>query len=557
MQTRAPNLLVFREDRRRVGGAALKRILTQEAAGLCGAPSIDKMVCALLRAGELECGAADAGDVLIEPYMQVTDRLAENLLAREIIFGSDSLCNILATAAVPDQVEIAPAEGFACYGVHPLAYAEVLARIPLLAPAALVIGIRSIGTTLSAVTAAALRRRGTKAERITVRPTGHPYNRKTRFSPVELASVQRHLRLSAVFLVVDEGPGLSGSSFLSVAEALVEAGAQPADIILVCGHEPDLDSLCADDGPQRARRFRWVAVSSQPRQPAGAEVSIGGGAWRRRLFRDGSSWPASWTTFERQKYLSPGDGGSRLFKFAGLGHYGGQVLEREEKVAFAGFGVEPHTETEGFASYPWMDEVERSDRTGGINRLRGRPMSAKDLSLEIIEHLARYCAFRADAFPEECRELSALEQMARHNIRQLGFVETPVRMKLERPVLADGRMQPHEWLLASGGRVLKTDSGSHGDDPFFPGVTDIAWDLAGTIVEWRMNAAESKALLECYRRASGDDAASRIPDFIRAYAVFRSAFCTMAASALRGSDEQARLERAAAEYWTMLRTQAR
>jgi thiamine kinase-like enzyme len=96
--------------------------------------------------------------------------------------------------------------------------------------------------------------------------------------------------------------------------------------------------------------------------------------------------------------------------------------------------------------------------------------------------------------------------------------------------------------------MLKADSGSHGDDHFFPGPTDAAWDLAGAIVEWRMNSAQSEYFLETYRRRSGDEAKLRINDFIIAYTVFRSAYCTMAANALEASFEAVRLQQAASEY---------
>jgi hypothetical protein len=127
-------------------------------------------------------------------------------------------------------------------------------------------------------------------------------------------------------------------------------------------------------------------------------------------------------------------------------------------------------------------------------------------------------------------------------------VELDIRLKLERPVIADGRMHPHEWLRTSDGQVLKADSGSHGDDHFYPGPTDIAWDLAGAIVEWRMRPAQTRFFLEAYRRSSGDNAVSRIDDFVTAYVTFRRAYCLMAANAVHGSEEQGRLERAAAGY---------
>jgi thiamine kinase-like enzyme len=112
-------------------------------------------------------------------------------------------------------------------------------------------------------------------------------------------------------------------------------------------------------------------------------------------------------------------------------------------------------------------------------------------------------------------------------------------------------MQPHEWLMTQEGRLLKTDSGSHGDDHFFPGPTDIAWDLAGAIVEWHMNEPQAREFIDRYRCASGDKPSARINGFIRAYALFRAAYCLMAANAMRGSDEEARLRGAAEEYKEM------
>jgi uncharacterized protein YutD len=113
-------------------------------------------------------------------------------------------------------------------------------------------------------------------------------------------------------------------------------------------------------------------------------------------------------------------------------------------------------------------------------------------------------------------------------------------------------MAPHEWLLTSAGQMLKTDSGSHGDDHFFPGVTDIAWDLAGAIVEWKMEQDQAKIFLEMYHQASGDNAVPRIAEFIKAYSVFRCAYCMMATNAMQGTEEQCRLERVAADYGAVL-----
>jgi len=553
------NLLVFRGGQRRVRGHEFKAALTEQLRLLCRGNSRERLIGALLRAGELECGLADADGEDAHPAELLTDRIADALMEAEPWSGCQSsdfqtsnsppanfqnisfqaLLEAAQGLAAIEQLSTATAEGFAYYALHPLAYADVLEQVCGPAAPLLVVGIRSIGTTLSAMMAAAARRQGRKIERLTVRPQGHPYNRSAEFSARQLAAIDQYASWGATFAVVDEGPGLSGSSFLAVAEALERAGAPREKIVLASSHSPNVDALCADDAARRWRRFRCVAVSGEVRRPSKAIDFIGGGKWRHRAFTSEPDWPATWTSFERLKYVSSDadkeDDEPRLYKFAGLGHYGDDVYERELKVADAGFGPMPRQESDGFVSYPCVD---------------GRPLAVGDLSSAILAQMAEYCAFRLRTFCVELGELNALQQMAEHNLHELGLDST-AELRLEHPVIADGRMQPHEWLLTQEGRLLKTDSGSHGDDHFFPGPTDIAWDLAGAIVEWHMNEQEARDFLDRYRCASGDEPSARINGFIRAYAVFRAAYCLMAANAMKGSDEEARLRDAAGEYKKM------
>jgi len=529
MSATALNLLVFRDGRRCVRSALLKETLVDCVVRLGDPVCSQGPLRPLLLAGELECGLSDSTASSCE---EVTDGLAESLVSgRPIDFIPPK--KALLKLAVPDQLQISVPEGFAYYALHPLAYADAGTKIQNLSATVAVIGIRSIGTTLSAVVAAALRSAGKSAMRITVRPHGHPYNRELQFSSEQAEFLRQALAGNADFLVVDEGPGLSGSSFLSVAEALELEGVSPHKMTLMCGHQPDFASFRATDGQRRASRFHWVPVDGTPRRPDSVHVFVGGGEWRRSLYPGQAAWPASWTSFERLKYLSSGhEGQPRLCKFLGLGHYGDEVFERERRVAEAGFGPSPQIEPHGFASYPWIN---------------GRPMGPTDLSKDVLRRLAEYCAFLSREFPANIRKLDALTHMANHNLAQLGL-NLQVDLHLERPVIADGRMQPHEWLLSPDRQILKVDSGSHGDDHFFPGPTDIAWDLAGAIVEWQMDSEQTEFFLKNYGQLSGDNLSSRISDFLIAYSAFRASYCLMAANALHGSDEQSRHERAAASY---------
>lgn len=530
MTVGALNLWVFREGHRCVSGLELMENLAADLDALPERPSEEAFLRTLLRAGELECGVADSA-ISPEPLERLTDAIAESF-----VDCANSTCpawrHVLANTVIPDTLRVSVPEGFAYYGLHPRAYADVLQHLPR-ATNVVVVGIRSIGTTLSAVVAAAVRKAGRTTVRFTVRPGGHPYNRKTNLRPQQQEIVRAGLAGGADFLVVDEGPGLSGSSFLSVGEALLAEGVPAGNVHMICGRQPDFAAFRTQDGPNRAARFRWTAVDSIPYEPQDGNIFAGAGEWRRLHFADGEAWPPSWTWFERSKYISAETANPQsLYKFLGLGHYGDEIFAREQEVADAGFAVQLRREQNGFASCDW---------------LRGRPMRPSDLNEASIRRLASYCAFRAGAFAPESCDLNSLQQMTYYNLQQLSVPACPA-LRLERPVIADGRMQPHEWILMPDGKMLKTDSGSHGDDHFFPGPTDIAWDLAGAIVEWQMDEADAEAFLDRYTRLSGDRAEDRIKDFTAAYSIFRTAYCLMAGNALFGTEEERRLKLAADRY---------
>src|SRR6478752_726919 len=293
------NLLVFRGDRRPANGKELKAALIAQLEQLRIPISPRALLDVLLLAGEFECGVADAYPETANSWERLTDQIADALLIGESA-GSinpdlqkpdfQSLLNSARALPAYEQLSISTPEGFAYYALHPLAYADVIEQIPA-CERLLVVGIRSIGTTLSAIAAASARARGIITERITVRPQGHPYNRTAAFTSEQMAAVSRAVSMGASFIVVDEGPGLSGSSFLAVAEALERAGASTEKIMLVSAHEPNINTLCAESASRRWQRFRCMPVASEVRRPAEAVDFVGGGNWRTKVFANESQWP--------------------------------------------------------------------------------------------------------------------------------------------------------------------------------------------------------------------------------------------------------------------------
>ena len=204
--------------------------------------------------------------------------------------------------------------------------------------------------------------------------------------------------------------------------------------------------------------------------------------------------------------------GEQLIKFSGLGHYGRAAHERARALAATGFGPSPRALRHGFLA---MDFV------------RGRPLSPAESNPRLLEAAADYVAAVAglDRSPEPV-PLASLLEMVRQNVAEaLGREWTeslprlPGRRGIEpgRAIAIDGRMLPHEWLV-SGGRYVKTDGVDHHDDHLFPGRQDVAWDVAGTIVEFELDEAAEREFVVGLRATARRPAASgRVPFYTVAY----------------------------------------
>jgi hypothetical protein len=125
------------------------------------------------------------------------------------------------------------------------------------------------------------------------------------------------------------------------------------------------------------------------------------------------------------------------------------------------------------------------------------------------------------------------------------------RLHAARVVICDGRMMPHEWLRADSGDLLKLDAVSHGDNHFFPGPCDIAWDVAGAIVEWDLVGEMRESFIGDYERRSGDLVRQRLAPYLLAYSAFHLGWCRMAALAMQGEYDEALLERDYRRYRTV------
>lgn len=71
------------------------------------------------------------------------------------------------------------------------------------------------------------------------------------------------------------------------------------------------------------------------------------------------------------------------------------------------------------------------------------------------------------------------------------------------PTLIDGKMRPREWI-GTNASIRKADFEHHGQGKTELSVTDPAYDLAETVLQWKLAADQEQALLKKYVELSGD-----------------------------------------------------
>lgn len=370
-----------------------------------------------------------------------------------------------APSELPPRVTVREGEGYAHYALYPEAYGLAARKLQLRAPP-MVIGLRSIGSGLAAIAAAAL---GAPPP-VTLRPGGNPFARSLCIHP-ELA---RHLlRGERHYVIVDEGPGLSGSSFGCVADWLEDHGVPAGCIAFLAGHSGDL-------GPEASERHRerWRGAQRPVVQPerlggwvAGlvGEIEswedISAGGWRPLWSPSENHWPAVVPTWERMKFLVTAGGQQWMVRFAGLGPAGQDKLGLARLLADRGVGPEVAGLSHGWLVLRWHDDA-----------VPTRPS---------LQELEAYLALRSKLPAKQGASIGELVAMTRRNLPDLAAWDPPAEalQRLVRPVRTDGRLHAHEWLRLRGGRLLKADALDHHRGHDLVGAQDIAWDEAGAKVE--------------------------------------------------------------------------
>jgi hypothetical protein len=347
-------------------------------------------------------------------------------------------------------------------------------------------------------------------------------------------------------LIVDEGPGLSGSSMAAVVEALVRAGMPEGRITLLPAHS----GLPGRFGSSTAARL-WERL---PRVAAGVLEPVWDGKRLSESLAEATSVLASgvpvWKVedpgrepFGRPRQLvTLGDGSSWVWKYYGTAAIDASgepsVLKAYESLSRGSYSARPEDAWHGWLPFQWVS---------------GSSLTSRDRFIILTGMLGRHIRERAapPLGPAEHRQaVERLREMLRVNLAE-GLDGGPADRLLAvseeaspggSPTAGDYRMGPEHWIRTEHGIVLKVGGGLAVDHTLV-GRQPFLWDVAGASVEWELSPVEEQDVIA----AIGLPVPSAALRFYRvAYAAFRMGQSVMAAASRE--DEASRYEAEADRY---------
>lgn len=533
----------------------------------------------LIETGELETGITDFycfDKDLINNQIAICRKITmcagnivyflwkHGILLKNEIYNAIEHVNNLKTEKIPQTINNSVPEGFVYYGLYPETYLEAAENFykEIKPENVTVIGLRSIGTQLSAIVAALLENCNCNVNTFTVRPQGHPFDRFLKLDSSVIDKIRCDNR--SYVILVDEGPGLSGSSIGGSLREMIKLGIQDEKLVIFPSWMSDENNFISENAKTMWKKCRKYVGSFENQWVKNHKLEnilkkkiifdISSGRWRGKKFKDESEYPAVNPQHERRKYLIEDDsykGSSRwLAKFVGLGKYGRKSVLRADILSEFGFSPHIHKLKSGFAVMEYVD---------------GKPLSSKDKNSSLFDFVIKYlsCINQNMTVSNQNVSYDHMMEMIYCNIEEgLGsdwcqFIEDKLKMTShayeESPVSIDGRMMPQDFLKTPDG-ILKVDHIEHNSDQFFYGCQNIAWDVVGFCVEFNLDHIQTDQFIKQFKTVD-PHIHSKTPFFMVAYLAFRLGYVTLAAKSLEGKNDGIRFQSLKSHYSRLLKEQ--
>lgn len=516
-------------------------------------PELDEARRWLVAIGQIEQAVLDAGLSCGELATAATLAAADVFLeTRQAQIGGSALklsveklrraLSVLEDRLDGRELEVRVPEGFAWYALYPDSYAQTAERwashFGFAGGRVCIIGLRSIGTTLAAVVRQVLERHEFGISGYaTVRPFGDPFQRRVVMPPGITPAAQN--------IIVDEGPGLSGSSMLAVARALQELGALPEFIHLFAGHTRGPGSaVCPESKVWWSSHRVWVTdldatrIGGQPVPRMLAAVAervtrrlavapaepLGTSHWQALAHLPSLPRAVAPLMESPKKIVNLRSGDRILCKFTGFALTGSNFEQNDRSVP--GAAARCH----GWALMRWIEGTRlRADAASPAfvaDFLAPQIAASSDRELqpnEVQQGISRI----ADALLAwaEARQHKALRSL----IAWAAEREFAQMRGAPQHAYGDGRLAPHEWVCTGDG-IVKVDGFGHTCDHAWVGQQPLAWDLAGAEIEWELDWRLTNVLRSTVAARSGYQCSAETYTFYKAgYCAFRAAAAWYAA----------------------------
>ncbi|HEX3019488.1 MAG TPA: hypothetical protein VHP36_04270 [Chitinispirillaceae bacterium] len=536
----------------------------------------DLIVSLLIECGELETGITDFYCDKKDTVNQLISICRKNsILAGSIlnsicsngVFQLDRMIEIKTNLCLiksihfPAKISLNVPEGFVYYGLYPEIYLESTSIFfeEIKPENIMVVGLRSIGTPLSALVAARLETEGCNVKTLTIRPKGHPYNRFPDFDD-KIRNILQGC-VSYYVIVVDEGPGLSGSSIGGTLSALRLNGIDLNRTVVFPSWVPSGDQFISENSRnlwQNCKKFcgsfekQWILNGKLEKNLQKKIIcDLSAGMWRGRFLDDRLSYPPVHPHHEKRKYLLTDKDEKSLSlwvaKFCGLGKYGSENVLRADKISSMGYSPVVKKLSSGFAVMEYVP---------------GKIVRKSDVDEKMIEFVKDYLMFinKSLSVPLQVSFDQMLEMIFVNIEEGLGgkwykksdrLKRLPCSLYEDGVVSIDGHMMPHDFLITENG-IIKVDHIEHHNDQFFHGPQNICWDIAGFFMEFELDRNRRNHFLQ-YFSIMDPFIIQRQSFFNVAYLAYRLGYVTLAADYLRGGTDGIGFEHLKEKYCTLLK----